>query len=112
MRIVLDTNFMNIPFNYGVDIFEQLMGFELHTLKECMDELEKVNPAAVKLAKEKGVKVTTKTFKSRTVDDRIIDFAAEERMYVATVDKELLSKAQKKNLPCLTLRQGRYLVRV
>jgi rRNA-processing protein FCF1 len=112
MKIVLDTNFMNIPFNYGVDVFEQLLGFDLYTLKECVDELMRVNPGAVELMNSKGVKVVTETFKSRTVDDRIIDFAAENRMYLATVDKGLLSKAQKKKIPCLTLRQGKYLMRV
>jgi rRNA-processing protein FCF1 len=112
MKIVLDTNFLNIPFNNGVDIFDQLLGFELCTLKECMEELMKVNPAAVELVNSKGVKVITETFKSRTVDDRIIEFAAEKGMYVATIDKGLLSKAQKKKIPCLTLRQGKYLMRV
>ncbi len=112
MKIVLDTNFMNIPFNYKVDIFEQLLGFELYTIKECVDELKKVNPGAVKLIRSKGVKVVEQTFKSRTVDDKVIDFAAGNSAYIATVDKKLLSKAQKRNIPCLTLRQGRYVMRV
>jgi rRNA-processing protein FCF1 len=112
MRIVLDTNFMNVPFNYGADIYGQLLGFELCTIEECVGELEKVNPAAVKMMRSKDVRVVKKTFKSRTVDDKLIDLAVEEGAHLATVDKELIEKAQKRKVPCLTLRQGRYIVRV
>jgi len=112
MKVVLDTNFLDIPFNYGVDVFEQLLGYELYTIQECADELQRVNPAAVRLMVSKGVKVVKQTFKSRTVDDRLIDFAAENGANIATVDKGLLSKAQKRGIPCLTLVRGRHVERI
>jgi rRNA-processing protein FCF1 len=112
MRVLLDTNFMLVPFTSKADIYSALAGYELLTLRDCMNELKGVLPAAALLANKKGVKVVDDKLSSRSVDDRLIEFAKKHNTYIATIDKELKSRCKKSMIPVLTMRQARDVVRV
>ena len=42
MKVLIDTNMMLVPHQFGVDIFEFLREYEIITLSSCMDELRKL----------------------------------------------------------------------
>jgi rRNA-processing protein FCF1 len=110
MKIVLDSNFMMIPFNLKTDIYQQLAGHELLAIRECIAEVESKMPAAADFARKKGVKIIDEKLDSKAVDDKILEFAHKHNTYIATVDKELKLKCEAKGVPVLTLRQGRCVV--
>lgn len=109
MKVVLDTNFLMIPLDFKIDIFEELRGYELITLAECIDELRRINPAAVEMVRER-VSVVQQRFKSDNVDDKIIEFALKQNAYIATSDKMLKKKAEASGIPIVFMRQKKYLV--
>src|SRR3989338_3080201 len=47
MKVLIDTNMMLVPHQFGVDIFEFLREYEIFTLSSCASELKK-------LSREKG----------------------------------------------------------
>lgn len=100
---------MLIPFEFKIDIFDELKGYEILTLEECVNELKKINPKASEMIKER-VSVVRESFKSRNVDDKIIEFALKQNAYIATSDKKLKAKAEKAGIPVVVMRQKKYLV--
>ncbi len=129
-KIVLDTNFLLIPGQFGVDIFaelERVCGFkyEIAVLAATVKELEgiiagktvsaKDRMAArlgLQLLKAKGVKVVNpkqKVFKS--ADKAILELASANGgdAVVATQDRELRDKLAAKGVAVIVLRQKRYL---
>ena len=109
MKIILDTNFLSLPFDMRIDIFEELIGYELVTLSECIEELKNFRPEAVELV-ESRVSVVRETFKSHNVDDKLIEFASKHNAYIATSDKKLKAKARENGIPVVFVRQKKYLV--
>ena len=117
MKILLDTNFMMIPNQFGVDIFEFLKDYEIFTLSTCMDELKNLAKkkgkdglaarVAIKLVKEKGIK-TVKT--KEKGDKAILNYAIEEKCSVGTNDKELIKALKNKGIKIIRLKQKKYLI--
>jgi len=121
MKALLDTNFLMIPGEFGVDVLSELLGLgytEVFTIDLVIRELESL---AVSKGKEgrnariglefirKGEVVVLKAGGERT-DDEILRLA-KTRAYVAcTQDKDLIKRIQREGLPFITLRQGKYLV--
>ena len=127
--VLLDTNFLLVPGQFGVDIFAGLYGicsfqYEVCVLDATLAELDGIvsdKKASAKnrraaglglqLLKAKGVKVIKtdrKVFKS--TDKAILDFAATNRdCVVATQDKELREKLRAKGVSVVVLRQRQYL---
>ena len=102
--MVLDTNFLMIPGQFKVDIFEEIKRlmidpYEVGIYKETIDELNKIAAAntrdkmsakiALKLIKQKNLK-TLKNSSSETsyIDEIILNNVAEEDV-VCTQDKAL-----------------------
>ena len=108
-KVVLDTNFLMMPFNFKIDVFHELRGYELVTLAECVDELKRIKPSAVELISGK-VSLVRESFKSHDVDDKIIEFAVKHNAYIATSDKKLKEKAEAKGVPIVSMRRKKYLV--
>ncbi|HLC76799.1 MAG TPA: nucleotide-binding protein [archaeon] len=116
MKIILDTNFMMVPNQFGVDIFEFLKDYEIFTLSSCMDELKKIAKkkgkdglaakVALKLVKEKGVTIIKTKEKG---DKSILNYAVREKCSVGTNDKELIAKLRKQSIKILRLRQKKYI---
>ena len=136
-KIVLDTNFLLIPGQFGVDIFAELQrlcgfNYEAVALAAAVAELNGIindkNASAkdrraaklgIQLMKAKGVNVIKsyrKVFK--TTDEAILDFATAtnkasdksvESVIVATQDRELRDKLAAKGVDVIVLRQKQYL---
>ncbi len=109
LKIILDTNFLMIPFDFKIDIFQELEGYELITLEECIEELKRINPRVVELVRQ-HVSVVRESFKSHNVDDKIIELAAKHNAYIATSDKMLKKRAVASGIPVVFMRQNKYLV--
>ena len=124
--ILLDTNFLLIPAQFGVDIFEEINRLcdskhELVVSEASMQELKKIqesgrgkDKAAAKLAEQlivkKGVKILKnpqKVFKG--VDDFLLALAAKEGFTVATADRDFRKRLKKKAIPVIVLRKKQYL---
>ena len=117
MKIILDTNFMMIPHQFGVDIFEFLKYYQIETVSPCVDELKKLSRkkgddgiaarVALKLLKENRVKI----IKSREKADKaILSYAAKERCAVGTNDKELIKALKNNDIKIIRLKQKKYLI--
>ena len=122
-RIILDTNFLLIPVQFKVDIFEEIrrisdFRYQLCIIDKSIDELKKItltgntkDKAAAKLALKlvelkKIKKIETKSHKQ--VDELILDSAKKDD-FVATQDKELKQKLKKRHIPIVILRQRKFL---
>lgn len=115
IKIILDTNFVVIPFEFKVDIyseFERIIDakYKLIFPKICEAELEKLKygKAALKLLKQKNVEFVDISL-TKSIDDSILEYAKKEKCIIATQDKELKKKALKEGLSVITLRQKKYL---
>ena len=130
-RILIDTNFLLIPGQFGVDIFSEFervcsFSYDLAVLDASVAELERlaVDSAtslkdrraakmALQLIKAKGVAVVKsdrKVFKS--TDKAIQDFASASNkgVIVATQDRELKRQLKLKGVRVAVLRQKRYVM--
>jgi len=120
-KILLDTNFLLIPFQYKVDIFAELdriLNHEcsLFILDRCVDELEKLKAGkgkeaqyakmALTLIEIKAIKIIKTEEKKHT--DRLIE--EQEGYIIATRDMDLIRKLRKKPFKVITLRQKSHLI--
>jgi len=125
-KIIIDTNFLMIPSEFGVDIFSELENMgknELYVLEETLDELKNIigtqggNPGkaaklGLELIKHKKVNIIPSeniTEKHKNVDAIIIGTAKKGDFTVATQDTALKAKLRQNNVPLIILRQKKYL---
>jgi len=121
-KIILDTNFLTIPFQFNIDIFEEIDrvvegDYELTTLDCVVEELKKLKKArgkdavAAKVAlimiKEKKIKII-KTHEKNV--DKTIYKISDKNTIVATNDKNLMQKLKEKNVKIIYLRSKTHLV--
>ena len=122
--IILDTNFLMIPFTQNVDIFSEFdrvcdFPFELFIVSKTITELESIiavqsgkDKHAAKLAKSlidvKGVKIIDVA--QGHTDDLILEVAQQRGYFVATQDKKLKDRLRKNSVPMIFLRQKKYIV--
>ena len=129
--VLLDTNFLLIPGQFGVDIFSELrracdFPFKLAVVQPVMDELNRLTEdkatsakdrkaahLALQLIKVKGVPVLGgygKVFKS--ADKAILHLASAngKELVVATQDRELKSMLREKGVAVAVLRQNKYII--
>jgi len=123
MKVILDTNFLLLPLQAGLDIYAELdkilieePKYQLVTLDSVVAELEKleaegnlVAPKSRKLAKLKNVEVHTsdKVLNrglSRT-DNQILSIAGSGDI-ICTLDSKLRSAARKLGIRVITMRSG------
>ena len=123
--IILDTNFLLIPGQFKVDVFSEIdricdFEHELATVPETLEELRKIadsgngkDARAAKMGLEllrkrkvAELKNYRKVFKS--ADDAIVAIA-DNNVIVATQDKLLRTKLNKRGIRIVTLRQKQYL---
>ena len=117
-KIILDTNFLVTAVKFGVDIYSELErtvpeAHELIILDNVLNELEKLSKTdpdartALNLVNLKNL--TIHKGKRIPCDEAIIDFAAENRAILCTLDKELKKKAKKHNLRVIVIRHKSHL---
>ncbi|MDF1539542.1 MAG: nucleotide-binding protein [Candidatus Thorarchaeota archaeon] len=124
--VVVDTNFIAVPAQFGVDIFSEAervleRKLEFVMLSSALDELEmKIQMAdnktevrhfriAKELAKRCRVIETREEAIRQPVDDQILDYAQSVKGVIATNDKELKNRARSNGIPVLILRGMKYL---
>ncbi len=122
--IILDTNFLMIPFTQKVDIFSEFdrvcqFPFELFIVSKTMDEFENImigqsgkDKLAAKLAKSliEAKKIKIIDVSKGHVDDLILEVAKEKGYFVATQDKNLKKRLKESDVPIIFLRQKKYIV--
>ena len=122
-KVILDTNFLLIPGQFGVDIFTEIdricqFPYTLYIVDKTLQELESIlqnqrgkAKEAVKLALGiiKAKNINTLPSANKSVDDAIVD-AATEDMIVATQDAALKQRLKDKAGGIITLRQKKYLI--
>ena len=122
MKIIFDTNFCLLPFEFKVDIFEELdriipEKYEIIIPNLVKEELKEITSKTGKRAiaarsalemikKFKEVKIK----KIGGVDSSILEFAKDKKYAIATQDKKIKSVAKKFNIPIITMRQKKYLI--
>jgi len=116
-QIILDANFLVVPFQFNVRIFEELerlfgRQFEVFTLDRCLDEAKSLKQGqyhdeVTSLVSNTELAVI-ETACSKRVDDLLLDYA--ERGYIlCTNDKELKKRLKERGLPYIYLRQKNHL---
>jgi len=124
VKVVFDSNFLFVPSQFQLDIFEELANllnqrFDPILLSPTQKELQKLakegSPKtrqqaslALKLAEECRV-VRIEKGLEETHDDVIVRVAAEWKCPVATNDRELRKRLRKLRVPVIFLRQRRRL---
>ena len=122
-KVIFDTNFLFVPLQFKVDIFDELEAligkFEPIILSTTIEELKKIARekseknrrnalAALELAKKcKILKVERGSDES--YDDVILRIAKEGKYMVATNDSELRRRLRKAGITTIFLRQKAYL---
>ena len=128
--VLLDTNFLLIPGQFGVDIFSELQRicdfpYEVAVLEATVNELRGIMDNKTASAKDRRaarlglqlinaknvrvIKVERKVFK--TTDKAILEFAVagnsseQKSVFVATQDKNLREKLRAKGVGVIILRQ-------
>ena len=119
LKVILDSNFLLIPSEFKIDIFESMMNllnqrYEPTILSSTLHELQTIGEKgppklrkqaqiALKLA-ERCQMVKVERSKDETNDDVIIRIAVEWRSPVATSDRELRKRLRNQNIPVIFLR--------
>jgi len=122
--ILLDTNFLMIPFQFKVDIFAEIdrlcnFDYKIAVLDRVVEELEAIrkkargkNKSAAELAlellKKKGLKII-RTNSKKSVDDLIAEYA-EKGAIIATQDSALRRNVKRKKAGVIFLRKKSFLV--
>ncbi len=117
-RAVLDTNFIMVPFQFGVDVkaeLDRVLGFkyELCTTDSVMRELMLISREKSKDGR--AAKASLEIAKELTIipaegaaDDALLALASKDTI-ICTNDKILKEKIKRKGAPLIYLRQKKYL---
>lgn len=122
-NVILDTNFMLIPFYFGVDIFSEIdricpFAYRLVMLSPSIRELEEIETnqrgkskkaAAMARALLNAKPVTIQETDEGHVDDIIVKTARPGSDIVATQDKGLRKRLREHGVARIVLRQKKYL---
>ena len=120
LDVILDTNFLTIPAQFGVDVFSEAERVLEHKVEfvlldsvvaEIRSNLEKAGRAESRLFKValdltvrcRVVKASPK-LKELRVDDQLLEYAVAVNGVLATNDRELRNKAADRGIPVLMLR--------
>ena len=124
VKIILDANFLFVPSQFSVDIFEELSNllnrrFEPILLSSTLKELQGLAEStslkirkqallAIRLA-EKCHFVSVEKSLNESYDDVIVRVASDWKSPVGTNDRELRKRLRKSGAPVIFLRQKRRL---
>lgn len=126
-KVILDTNFVLIPGEMGVDIFSEIRRllsepYDLFILDKCEEELKTIIQREGKrksgfnaklglvLIKQKNLK-TLSSSTSKYADEALLELAqkAPEKTIIATQDKDLRLKLKSLGVRVIQLRQKKHL---
>lgn len=121
MRVLLDTNALLMPAQFGIDLYDELMGlfgdFEPITLEEVIGELSGLArgrgrdaaAARVGLTMARRSTVVPSGSAAERVDDRVIEYARREGCIVVTNDRELRNALLHEGIDVVSMRRARTL---
>lgn len=121
MRVLLDTNALLMPAQFGIDLYDELMAlfgdFEPVTLEEVVGELSGLArgrgrdaaAARVGLAMARRSTVVPSGSTAEHVDDQLIEYARREGCIVVTNDRELRNALLREGIDVVSMRRGRTL---
>ncbi|MGV9102536.1 MAG: PIN domain-containing protein [Promethearchaeia archaeon] len=121
LPVIVDTNFLMLPAQFGIDIFTQAdeavdRKTEFIVLDSVVAEVERKVSKATGSKEKRLLRVTTELMKrcrmveveddmaGMPVDDQVLEYAKKVSGVIATNDKELRAKARKFEIPLLILR--------
>jgi len=118
-RVILDSNFLFIPFQFKIDIIEELESLtgklDVVVLSTTIEELQRLSIRGSDKTKRRALSALKLTGRctvvnierelSETYDDVILRKAKEWRCAVATNDRELRKRLRKELVPVIYLRQ-------
>lgn len=116
-KVLLDTNFLLVPFQFGVDIFSEVDRLvdektEFYTLDLCINELKEIAHKKVKgvlsLLKLKKVKIIKEKM-DINVDETIVKVAKRTNSIVCTQDAVLRSKCKEESVNTIMMREKSHL---
>jgi len=118
--VVLDTNILTVPAQFGVDVFaetERILerNIKFVVLTSVIKELERNHDIAVRTEKIKfrialdlvercTVVELDEQIKSKPVDDQVLEYAFSRNGVIATNDRQLRERALARGVPVLFLR--------
>lgn len=121
-KIIIDTNFLMIPWQFGVDIFSEFyricnFNYKLYIFEQSIGELKNITQKqsgrskkaaqfALKLIKLKNINIIKS--ENKDVDSLILENLDKETI-IATQDTPLKKKILKKGASVIILRQKKYL---
>ena len=121
MRVLLDTNALLMPAQFGIDLYDELMAlfgdFEPITLEEVVGELSGLArgrgrdaaAARVGLAMARRSKIVPSGSTAERVDDRVIEYALREGCIVVTNDRQLRNALLREGVDVVSMRRERTL---
>jgi len=129
LKVVLDTNFLLIPFQFGVDIFDELdrilPDHKLFIIDRTIDELNNIIVKQKSKHREEAKMAlslierynleripTPETERFLNVDNLIIKRASEDKLVIATQDAGLKRILKENNVPLVILRKKKFLMLV
>ena len=112
-RVVLDSNFLLLPFQFGVDIFAELdrildVRYEVCVAKVVIEELKSIKSKYAKGALSIAKKLKVLDLRGERADDVLFELASKNTI-ICTTDKVLMDRIRKKGVPVIYLRQRKYL---
>ncbi len=118
--IIMDTNFILIPFMFHVDIFSELQRicdfpYKICLLDRSFEELKRIATKEKKFIKpalaliEKEGSEIIKTEGRKSVDLLLVEVAKEKKAIVATQDQQLRKNLKREKIPFIYMRQKKYL---
>ncbi len=113
-RVIIDTDFLLHSVTNKVDIFSELtrvcnFPFKVYIIDKTIDELRNKKNEKLALSLIKNKVELIKTEKNKSVDELLLSLN-HANIVVCTNDTKLKEKLKKRNIPIITLRQGKYLV--
>jgi rRNA-processing protein FCF1 len=125
LRIIMDTNFLLIPAQFKVDIFQEIkrivnVPYHVYIHESSIDELGKIASGnskdrvnaniALALIKQKNLKRLHNSFNKKYTDDLLLECVTSKDM-VCTQDRELKQRLKKahKGIKLIILRSKKYL---
>ena len=120
-QVILDTNFLAVPAQFGVDIFSEIervveRRVEFVLLESTVKEIElkgglsagKTEAKVFRIARELIQRCTVvkvpESLAAMAVDDQLLEYAVSVKGALATNDRELRMRARKRRVPVLLLR--------
>ncbi|MFQ5405733.1 MAG: PIN domain-containing protein [Candidatus Micrarchaeia archaeon] len=121
MIVVLDSNFLLVPFEFKVDVFDQARGLlagklDFVVLDSCISEIKSFEGqtgrkmlSALNALEKKGLTLVKGTGKARA-DDDIVAFASSNDVVVCSNDSLLRKRLKEKGVKTIFLRKKSFLV--